>query len=301
MELFAAGFNAWRQLEFGSESLSNEPDDILSFQSVLKDDVIEHPCAFLSYTLVKTTSGIREAGYVEDSEVLARLKDKFLSSTAAVAGNGIVAEYDGANTIFQYSSGPVTQKGVKQEFSGMGQIIQLGAFETGFVALTQDGHVWTWGDERYAACLGRDITDTNPAERPGIVEELEDLPTGKVKKISAAGYHILALTEGHDLYAWGGQPGRRPLVEDLSGSPMPVVVEESDILDCSAGDSHMIVLTEQGDVYVIGDNTNGQLGLPVKEATSWTKVPIALQAGHSVVGVQAGQRTSFILAKCEAP
>ncbi|KAI0011678.1 RCC1/BLIP-II [Xylariaceae sp. FL0662B] len=300
MELFAAGFNAWRQLEFESKSPSNEPNDIFAFQSILKDDIIERPSAFLSCTFVKTASGIRQAGFVEDFEALARLKDKLISSTAAIAGNGIIAEYDGMNTIFQYSSRSVVQTDRKQDFSGIGPIIQLVAYETGFVALTQDGHVWTWGDERYAACLGRETTDETPAERPGIVEELEDLPTGKVTKISAAGYNIVALTEGHDLYAWGGQPGRRALIEGLSSSPMPVVVEESDILDCGVGESHMIVLTQEGDVYVIGDNTNGPLGLPVNEATSWTKVPVVLQEGQSVVGVQAGQRTSFILTQCQA-
>lgn len=32
---------------------------------------------------------------------------------------------------------------------------QLLAYETGFVALTADGKVYTWGDERYSLCLGR--------------------------------------------------------------------------------------------------------------------------------------------------
>jgi alpha-tubulin suppressor-like RCC1 family protein len=40
----------------------------------------------------------------------------------------------------------------------MEDIIQLVAYETGFVALSRDGKVWTWGDERYASTLGREIT-----------------------------------------------------------------------------------------------------------------------------------------------
>jgi hypothetical protein len=43
-------------------------------------------------------------------------------------------------------------------FNNTGPVIQLLAYETGFVALTPDGQVFTWGDERYAACLGRDPT-----------------------------------------------------------------------------------------------------------------------------------------------
>lgn len=145
------------------------------------------------------------------------------------------------------------------------------------------------------------LINDSPAEQPGLVEELQELPTGRIRKISAAGYVILALTEGHDLYAWGGHPGRPALLEDLSADPMPIVIEESDIVDCAAGESHLIVLTSDGDVYVIGSNTNGQLGLPVDEAKSWTKVPLNLGAGHVVFGVEAGQRTSFVLTKNQIP
>ncbi|KAI0096572.1 RCC1/BLIP-II [Daldinia grandis] len=318
MELFATGFNAWRQLQFDNEqNTSSEPHDLESFQSILKDEFIGRPCSLLSCTSVKTASGIRNAGFVE--EIPETLREKLLSCTAAIAWNGTIAgklllycgiyvlhvtynyvqEYDGYDdSIYQYSS---TGARERQGFSGMGKIIQLVAYETGFVALADDGHVWTWGDERYSACLGRPVTHSSPAERPGFVEELEDLPTGKITKISAAGYLTLALTEGSDLYAWGGRPGREALLEDISSSPMPVVVEESDIVDCGVGESHVIVLTSEGHVYVIGDNGNGQLGLPDSEASSWTKVPLHLEAGQVACGVEAGRSTSFVLAKYRIP
>ncbi|KAI6092835.1 RCC1/BLIP-II [Hypoxylon rubiginosum] len=299
MELLAAGFNAWLQLQFDDGNTSDEPDDITSFQVVLREEYIGRPSSLLPCTFVKSASGIKQAGFVND--VPENIKDKFLSSSAAIAGNGIIAEYDGRDTVYQYPFWPVMQTQKREEFSKMGEITQLVAYETGFVALSNEGNVWTWGDERYSACLGREITNSSPAEQPGLVEELQELPTGRIRKISAAGYVILALTEGHDLYAWGGHPGRPALLEDLSADPMPIVIEESDIVDCAAGESHLIVLTSDGDVYVIGSNTNGQLGLPVDEAKSWTKVPLNLGAGHVVFGVEAGQRTSFVLTKNQIP
>ena len=36
---------------------------------------------------------------------------------------------------------------------------QLVAYAAGFAALTAGGEVLTWGDERYAACLGREVSD----------------------------------------------------------------------------------------------------------------------------------------------
>ena len=43
-------------------------------------------------------------------------------------------------------------------FAGFPRISQIVAYETGFAALGSDGRVWTWGDDRYPACLGRDVT-----------------------------------------------------------------------------------------------------------------------------------------------
>ncbi|KAI0181481.1 RCC1/BLIP-II [Hypoxylon sp. FL1284] len=299
MELLATGFNAWRQLQFDNSRAPDEPADIASFTPVLRGEYIGRPCSLMPCTLVKTASGIQLAGFTRG--VPEGIREKLLSSTAAIAGNGIIAEYDGENVIHQYPSGLAAQAQKQERVFDMGRIDQLVAYETGFVALSDDGRVWTWGDERYSHCLGRQITEPSPAERPGLVEELQDLPTGKIRKISAAGYVVLALTEGNDLYAWGGHPGRPALLEDLSGDPTPVVVQESDITGCGVGESHIIVLTSDGDVYVIGSNANGQLGLSVEEAKSWTKVPLNLAVGHAISDVEAGQRTSFILTKSQIP
>ncbi|KAI8634191.1 regulator of chromosome condensation 1/beta-lactamase-inhibitor protein II [Xylariaceae sp. FL1651] len=299
MELYAAGFNAWGQLELSPPTDSPEElDDISSFQRVLTDKLIEVSYASLAYTIINTSAGLRYVGFVEESVVLGGLRDKLLLARAAVAGNGVIIVYDGLDTISQYaSSSSFAEAGECQKFTGMKNIIQLAAYETGFVALSKDGRVWTWGDERYAASLGREITASSPADRPGLVEDLDGLPSGKIKKISAAGYTVLALTEGNDLYAWGGHPGRQPIIDSVSSSPSPVVVDENDILDCSVGVSHIIVMVSDGSVYVIGENTNGQLGLPLMNTMIWKKVPLTLQTGEAVTGVKAGPRSSFVITK----
>lgn len=88
----------------------------------------------------------------------------------------------------------------------------------------------------------------------------------------------------------------------LSG-PIPVVVDEdADVADVAVGESHLIVLTDRGDVFVIGENTNGQLGLGKDSSASvgsWTRVelPQSLVQLQEVVGVAAGSRCSFIKTK----
>lgn len=174
------------------------------------------------------------------------------------------------------------------------------AYETGFAALTRTGDVYTLGDERYSACLGREVSPLSPADEPGIVTALQELPTGPISKIAAGGYMLAALTTGNDLYIWGGHPGRKTVPADITDEPTPVDIEENDIADVAIGETHIIVLTTNGDVFVIGENGNGQLGLPNKSEDSWARVPLDLKDGRRVVGVQAGARSSFLLVHRES-
>lgn len=129
------------------------------------------------------------------------------------------------------------------------------------------------------------------------------MPTGPVVKIAAGGYVLAALTEGGDLYCWGGRPGQTPLFEDLSNMPIPVDLGvDADVKDVALGERHIIVLTTDGKVMVRGHNKNGQLGLGdgVGDADGWVEewktvedVPNSAHGG--VIGVAAGPRVSFIL------
>lgn len=141
------------------------------------------------------------------------------------------------------------------------------------------------------------MSEDNPADKPGLVTALESLPTGPISKIAAGGYMLAALTAGNDLYLWGGRPGRKTIPADVADEPEPFVIDEQDIADVAVGESHLIVLTTEGRVFVVGENKNGQLGLPVDSADSWSPVELGLQDNRTVVGVAAGPRSSFIIVK----
>lgn len=178
---------------------------------------------------------------------------------------------------------------------------QIVAYDTGFAALTEEGHVYTWGDERYSACLGRDLTDSATGTAPGLVSDLVDLPTGPITRVAAGGYILAALTAGKDLYIWGhaGRAAAAGLSRlEVTDVPTPVVIEDHDIVDVAVGEGHMIILTATGEVYAIGSNSNGQLGLgvDVKGVDSWTRVIVGgLQELKGVVGVAAGPTNSFLI------
>jgi alpha-tubulin suppressor-like RCC1 family protein len=68
--------------------------------------------------------------------------------------------HDGNKTLEQYASirSLLSDGSPSHTFSISPKIAQLVAYETGFAALSSTGQVWTWGDERYTACLGREPT-----------------------------------------------------------------------------------------------------------------------------------------------
>ncbi|KAM7217760.1 Regulator of chromosome condensation 1/beta-lactamase-inhibitor protein II [Rhypophila decipiens] len=367
MELFVAGFNAWNQLHFdnGQEAVP-EPADIRTFTSVLTDQSIDKIEAFLSYTQVRSTpSGLRSAGLApEGHEVLGEYLDEPEHLTAW-ASNGVIVvytkatrsvqQYDSIKTFCTYHEGtryslepaqPVSSCSSSWwSFTFPDPIIQLVAYETGFVALSSRGTVYTWGDERYSACLGRQVTDDSPTEKPSPVTHLESPPTGKITKIatgSGTGTILAALTKGNDLYAWGQSPRTEPCRRSPSISPCSVSISSSssslsartetkpstgsssegavlsslnltadptpvdvadwkDIADFAIGERHLLALTTEGELFVIGDNSNGQLGLPdVEQSTDvWTKVEIdddRIKLREAVItGVVAGPRNSFVI------
>lgn len=135
----------------------------------------------------------------------------------------------------------------------------------------------------------------SPADHPCLVRDLIDLPTGKIVKIAANGYVIAALTDGNDLYCWGGHAGQEPVIPGLNETPNLVDIDGEEILDVAVGESHLIVLTEDDKVMVIGNNTHGQLGIEAEKVTMWTEVKPDLGKESTVMAVRAGPKTSFLI------
>lgn len=182
-----------------------------------------------------------------------------------------------------------------------GRSAQLAASATGFVLLQQDGSVYTWGDARYHASLGRVVSAAAPAERPGLLEALAGVPVGKVV---AGGWLSAALSRDGDVYVWGMRgPGGEDVPEVLVAGEgeearLVEVDGEGDVKDVGVGAGHVVVVAGEGRVFAVGENGNGQLGLGesapgfVKE---WREVEEL--RGKNVVRVVCGAKTSFALVR----
>lgn len=161
---------------------------------------------------------------------------------------------------------------------------------THFVALC-DGSVYTWGDPRYPAPLGRMDPDTRPADAPGtgvpgVVYDLEDLEDDeKVVKLAACGYLTAALTKGGDCYVWGAPE------LGWSGSPEPL---DFNVVDVAVGEQFVVLIAKKDDgareLWVRGKSRHGELGLrdEAVKIEDWTRVELSVPLDKELVQVVTG-------------
>ncbi|KAG9256638.1 regulator of chromosome condensation 1/beta-lactamase-inhibitor protein II [Emericellopsis atlantica] len=301
MRLFAAGFNTWNQLVFDPSLIKSEPEDLTEAEVILENANVQVIAIWPAHTLLRTDQGLQQAGAstIQPSDVT-----EFTKIIVNGAGEGLKFE----NKTHGSSIRIFTTFGTALDDIQRGQwdfdktISQVAPYDVGWVILFDDGSVGTVGDPRFADCLGREVTAENPAERPAKVQDLDGLGE-PVRKVAAGGYTVMALTQSGGLYAWGAQaPGshRQQLpIAALNGVPNYVEVDgDVDIQDIAVGECHAITLSTEGEVFVLGGNRNGQLGLgqaATDHVSSWTKLDIPLRENERVVGVFAGARSSFLL------
>ncbi|KAJ4228069.1 hypothetical protein NW759_004156 [Fusarium solani] len=308
MELYATGFNAWNQLIFDPSAARDEPDDIFSFTKILGTQRLDRVVSQMCYTAVQREGTWSLAGLSPGTLVSGKADQRYLfDHPSAVSADGRVLTVEGlgrpSQAIVEYPALAAWRANRNtHSWPSESGVRQIAAYDGGFVILHEDTSVSTMGDPRFGDCLGREVDESSPADVPSLVSDLSDIGE-PIKKVAAGGYTLAALTEGGGLYLWGmqspGSQSRHQAFTDLSGMPNYVEVDgEKDVQDIALGESHAIALTTDGCVYVVGDNTNGQLGLgssfksPVE---SWVKVPFITPPGWDIVGVEVGPRSSFIV------
>ncbi|XP_038047189.1 secretion-regulating guanine nucleotide exchange factor-like [Patiria miniata] len=139
------------------------------------------------------------------------------------------------------------------------------------LAITDKGHLFSWGSNMFGQLAQN-------ARRPA---RIPAFPSGqKVVDIAAGLRHSLAVTEDGRVWSWGsgvkGQLGRfddQARAGGQAGAELRVVPEKSDqpqpvdfgeetvkIVQAAAGANHSVGLSDEGVVYVWGENKRGQLG-----------------------------------------
>jgi alpha-tubulin suppressor-like RCC1 family protein len=181
------------------------------------------------------------------------------------------------------------------DFHYMPTCIAAGSSFSFFLSIS--GQVFATGDNSSGQLgLGEDVAKKNSFT-------LVTLPVGatRVVAIVAGGSHTFILTESGQVFAAGNNSrGQLGLGEDTRNRHHFELVtlpeEATRVVAIAAGWYHTFILTESGQVFAVGDNSSGQLGLgdEVVNKNSFTLVTLPVGAAR-VVSIAAGGYHTFIL------
>jgi alpha-tubulin suppressor-like RCC1 family protein/phosphodiesterase/alkaline phosphatase D-like protein len=160
------------------------------------------------------------------------------------------------------------------------------------LALCHDGTVAAWGSaNNYQLGNG----STSNSQIPKLVSLTGALAGKTVTAITAGANHSLALCSDGTVLAWGSNSSGQIGNNSTYGPMNPVAVNRSGVLKdkrviaMAAGDSHSMVLCDDGTLAAWGAGSNGQLGTG---STTSSTVPVLVRQ----TGVLAGKRVTAISA-----
>ena len=159
--------------------------------------------------------------------------------------------------------------GAIDSVDGIGLVRSVASGDGYAVAITLDGNVFTWGNNRNGR-LGRGVTNREPL--PTVAEsELGRvlLPSLHVVAVAAGTYHCLAVTDSGLVYGWGansyGQCGSGVASVDVLSPTKVEMPHGTKARVASVSDSpSSFVITSDGQLFAFGCNGSGQLGLGEK-------------------------------------
>ncbi|KAL4490241.1 hypothetical protein ABPG72_004280 [Tetrahymena utriculariae] len=149
-----------------------------------------------------------------------------------------------------------------------------------FLALTQQGEVFSMGDDTYGQCgLGQMSRSTAPpfyerrVKNPRKIDSLN----ARIKKICCGSNHSLAITEEGQLYGWGSNSNMQlsqeeqfsraeePIISIFTPLKIQKMLDFSLVTDVAAGEEHTVIVTEnkhsgETEVFACGHNNKGELG-----------------------------------------
>jgi len=137
-------------------------------------------------------------------------------------------------------------------------VSQIAAGESHSAALTFDGTLFTWGRGR-SGQLG--LGDFQNASRPTLVKRLSG---GCLTQVSCGGDHTIVVTATGEVYSWGQGTWGATGLSHVDNVCTPQRVESmagQRVVAASAGGRHTLLLTASNQIWGMGCNENGQLGV----------------------------------------
>uniref|UniRef100_A0A8C1YVM0 HECT and RLD domain containing E3 ubiquitin protein ligase 3 n=1 Tax=Cyprinus carpio TaxID=7962 RepID=A0A8C1YVM0_CYPCA len=157
--------------------------------------------------------------------------------------------------------------------------------------LLHDGSVYASGSNSCGQ-LGHD----KGGWRPELVGALD---AQKIAGVSCGQAHSLAVNEQGQVFAWGaGEGGQLGLGTAEEAVRVPRLIKklcEHRISQVMCGNQHCIALSKDGQLFVWGENSSGQLGLGKGEPSTLSPQPLKSLCGIPLAQISAGGDHSFAL------
>jgi alpha-tubulin suppressor-like RCC1 family protein len=170
-----------------------------------------------------------------------------------------------------------------------GNMIQVSAGDTHSAALTEDGTVWTWGDNLYegdsirytGSAIVTNYTDesVNPANKKIAIDDVAYVTTGR--------YVTAAIKKDGTLWTWGfngfgalgnGIDYETPdTIFTVDSTPYKIL---DDVKSVSLGDNWGMAVKSDGTLWTWGSNNYGELG---NGADKKSCIPVKVMEGISAV------------------
>nr|XP_050858898.1 X-linked retinitis pigmentosa GTPase regulator [Vespula vulgaris] len=261
--LFVFGSNDWGQLGLGHKNHVSKPSCV----KILKPEKVTHVACGRAHTLI-CTGGQKIFACGSDQE--------------GQLGRGNAAVGDSASTpVLVYDCGLAGPR-----------VTQIAAGSHHSMALTSDGGVIAWGSNLEGQLGLSGIS--------GLVNKPTKVPIPEpVKEISTGYYHSAFLTESGLIYICGeSESGKLGIDVNFTTQVAPKqMLLPTTAIHIACGGHHTLILTESGNVYCVGSNASGQLGM----GTNVTEIPTpkllsrdALQ-DQSIVKIACGESHSAVL------
>ena len=173
--------------------------------------------------------------------------------TVCVDHEGFIWSF-GQNDYGELGTGNTISFSVPQKLINIPPVVSASCGSNHTLIITNDSDLWSWGGIHPQLCF----VDTKDRSKP------QKTSFSNISKISAGSFHSFFQNNKGEIFAYGlNQHGECGLghFSDPQITPTLVPNVPSNIVHFVCGSYHSLFLDSEGNVYSVGDNKDGELGL----------------------------------------
>ena len=178
-----------------------------------------------------------------------------LNFTVCVDHEGYIWSF-GENYKGQLGTGNKTYFNVPQKLLDIPAVLSVDCGELHALIITNDDNLWSWGGNEFGELCHGDTKDRSTPQKTSF---------SQIAKISAGCFHSLFQNNKGEIFACGynkhGQCGLGHFNESQLAPSLILNPAPSNIVEFVCGYRQSLFLDLEGNVYSVGDNEEGQLGL----------------------------------------